>query len=163
MESLSVSETAERLGVSVGLVYTLCAKKRIRGERHGLGRGTIKIPEDALEEYGRAVTESSAEGRFCRSSAEAQAQAPLARLAAPRTWSARCPQWTYCRAIVAVSATLGVLALRLAQGPLTFGGTRPSRCSRARPIAWRTRLKRQLTAEPFRGPPSALRSSGPDG
>lgn len=56
MKSLSVREAAEQLDVSVGLVYTLCAKKRIRHERHGLGRGTIKIPEDALEEYRRGAT-----------------------------------------------------------------------------------------------------------
>ena len=46
---LSVRETADRLGVSTALVYALCARKRIRHERHGLGRGTIKITEEALE------------------------------------------------------------------------------------------------------------------
>ena len=53
---LSVRETAERLGISPALVYGLCARKRIRHERHGLGRGTIRIPEDALEEYRKGVT-----------------------------------------------------------------------------------------------------------
>ncbi len=48
---LSVKQAAERLGVSPALVYALCAKNRIRHERHGLGRGTIRIPEDALNEY----------------------------------------------------------------------------------------------------------------
>jgi excisionase family DNA binding protein len=56
MKLLSVREAAERLGVSPALVYGLCARKRIRHERHGLGRGVIKIPEDALEEYQRSVT-----------------------------------------------------------------------------------------------------------
>jgi len=42
---LSVREAADRLGVSTALVYALCARKRIRHERHGLGRGTIKITE----------------------------------------------------------------------------------------------------------------------
>lgn len=44
------------LGVSAGTVYTLCSKRKLRHERHGLGRGRIKIPEDALAEYRRAVT-----------------------------------------------------------------------------------------------------------
>ena len=48
---LSVREAAKRLGISPALVYGLCARKRIRHERYGLGRGTIKIPEDALDEY----------------------------------------------------------------------------------------------------------------
>ncbi len=53
---LSVREAADRLGVSTALVYALCARKRIRHERHGLGRGTIKITEDALKEYRQTVT-----------------------------------------------------------------------------------------------------------
>jgi hypothetical protein len=31
-------------------------RKMIRHERHGLGRGTIRIPQDALDEYRRGVT-----------------------------------------------------------------------------------------------------------
>ena len=52
-----VKEAADRLHVSVALVYALCAAKKLRHERHGLGRGVIRIPEDALDEYrkGRAV------------------------------------------------------------------------------------------------------------
>ena len=53
---LSVSETAERLGISKALVYALCSRKKMRHERHGLGRGTIKIPEDAMEDYRKSVT-----------------------------------------------------------------------------------------------------------
>jgi excisionase family DNA binding protein len=56
MKGLSVREAAEGLGVSVQLVYGLCAQKKIRHERHGLGRGKIVIPVDALEEYRRSVT-----------------------------------------------------------------------------------------------------------
>jgi excisionase family DNA binding protein len=56
MKLLSVREAADALGVSQNLIYALCAKKQIRHERHGLGRGTIRIPEDALEEYRRGVT-----------------------------------------------------------------------------------------------------------
>jgi excisionase family DNA binding protein len=53
---LTVRQAAEELRVSPQLVYTLCARKRIRHLRHGLGRGTIRIPEDALEEYRRSAT-----------------------------------------------------------------------------------------------------------
>ena len=53
---LSVKQAAAHLGVSAALVYSLCASKCIRHERHGLGRGTIRIPEDALEEYRRGKT-----------------------------------------------------------------------------------------------------------
>jgi excisionase family DNA binding protein len=47
---LSVKQAAERLGVSAKLVYALCARGKIAHERHGLGRGTIRITEEALEE-----------------------------------------------------------------------------------------------------------------
>jgi excisionase family DNA binding protein len=56
MKMFSVEEAAKELGVSRGLVYGLCQRKKIRHERHGLGRGSIRIPEDALEEYRRRVT-----------------------------------------------------------------------------------------------------------
>lgn len=51
---LSVQEAADRLGVSAALIYALCAKRRIRHERHGVGRGVIRIPEEALDEYREA-------------------------------------------------------------------------------------------------------------
>lgn len=56
MKTFSVAEAAKELGVSPGTVYSLCASRKIRHERIGLGRGTIRIPEDALEEYRRSVT-----------------------------------------------------------------------------------------------------------
>ena len=56
MKLLTVREAAERLGISPGLVYGLCARKRLRHERYGLGRGVIKIPEDAIDEFRRSVT-----------------------------------------------------------------------------------------------------------
>ena len=59
MRLLSVRETANLLGVSVALVYGLCTRRKIRHERHGLGRGTIRIPEDALDEYRKRVTVGS--------------------------------------------------------------------------------------------------------
>jgi excisionase family DNA binding protein len=56
MKRFSVAEAAKELGVSAGTVYGLCSRRRLRHERHGLGRGRIKIPEDALEEYRQSVT-----------------------------------------------------------------------------------------------------------
>jgi excisionase family DNA binding protein len=56
MKLLSVGEAAAALGVSVNLVYGLCAARKIRHERHGLGRGRIKIPEDAIVEYRKQQT-----------------------------------------------------------------------------------------------------------
>jgi excisionase family DNA binding protein len=57
---LTVKQAAEKLGVSVSLIYGLCAAKKLRHARHGLGRGTIRIPEDAIEEYHQSVTVSAA-------------------------------------------------------------------------------------------------------
>lgn len=53
---LMVKEVATILGISPALVYGLCAAKKIRHERHGLKRGAIRIPEDALDEYRRRCT-----------------------------------------------------------------------------------------------------------
>lgn len=53
---LTVKQAAEKLGISRSLVFSLCARKKIRHERHGLGRGTIRIPEDAVDEYRCRVT-----------------------------------------------------------------------------------------------------------
>ena len=53
---LSVAEVAELLDVSAATVYGLCSRRKLRHERHGLGRGTIRIPRDAVEEYRRGVT-----------------------------------------------------------------------------------------------------------
>jgi excisionase family DNA binding protein len=51
----SVKQAAEQLGVSAKLVYSLCAGGKIVHERHGLGRGTIRIAEEALEKYRRSA------------------------------------------------------------------------------------------------------------
>jgi excisionase family DNA binding protein len=56
MKLLSAKEASSLLSISVGLVYGLIAARKIRHERHGLGRGRILIPEDALEEYRRRCT-----------------------------------------------------------------------------------------------------------
>ncbi len=53
---LSVAEAAKLLGVKPGLVYGLCASRRLRFCKIGVGRGVIRIPEDALDEYVRSVT-----------------------------------------------------------------------------------------------------------
>jgi excisionase family DNA binding protein len=53
---LTVKQAAKKLGISPATVYGLCSARRLRHERHGLGRGSIRIPEDALEEYRRSVT-----------------------------------------------------------------------------------------------------------
>jgi excisionase family DNA binding protein len=70
---LSVKQAADRLGVSTNLVYALCARGKIAHERYGLGRGTIRIAEEALEEYRRSVTVGTAQ-------AAAPPPAPISKL-----------------------------------------------------------------------------------
>src|SRR5262245_58468247 len=48
---LTVKQAAEELGVRDKLVYSLCAAGKIVHERYGLGRGTIRISQQALEEF----------------------------------------------------------------------------------------------------------------
>lgn len=48
---LTVKRVAEILNVSQGLVYALCAQGMLEHQRYGLGRGTIRIPDDALAKY----------------------------------------------------------------------------------------------------------------
>ena len=52
-KQLAVKEAAECLGVSDKLVYAALRPGKIVHERYGLGRGTIRIAEEALEEYRR--------------------------------------------------------------------------------------------------------------
>jgi excisionase family DNA binding protein len=59
---LTVKQAAGRMGVSPSLVYALCGRRLIRHERHGLRRGKIVIPEDAVEEYCRRRTVEAGEG-----------------------------------------------------------------------------------------------------
>lgn len=56
MKLLTIREAAEELRLSANTVYALCQAKKLRHERHGLGRGKILVPIDALEEYRRSVT-----------------------------------------------------------------------------------------------------------
>lgn len=48
---LTVKEASERLRISPSLLYALCARKQVDHCRCGLGRGTIRISEKALEAY----------------------------------------------------------------------------------------------------------------
>ncbi len=54
---MTVKEAAERLEISVSLVYGLLTAGRLRGTRHGLGRGTWRISEQQLAEYLEAAAE----------------------------------------------------------------------------------------------------------
>jgi excisionase family DNA binding protein len=56
MKLLTVAEAADTFHVSVGTVRALCKTRKLRHERPGLGRGVIRIPEDAIEEYRKSVT-----------------------------------------------------------------------------------------------------------
>ena len=55
-KNYSVTEAAKELGLSAATIYGLCNQRKLRHERHGLGRGTIRIPEDAIQEYRKSVT-----------------------------------------------------------------------------------------------------------
>lgn len=48
---LTVKEAAPRLRLSPPSVYALCAARRLRHQRVGVGRGKILIPADAIAEY----------------------------------------------------------------------------------------------------------------
>ncbi|MBI1213772.1 MAG: helix-turn-helix domain-containing protein [Alphaproteobacteria bacterium] len=48
---LTVKQAAEALGVSTGLIYAMVSARKIDHIRVGLGRGIIRIPEEAIEEY----------------------------------------------------------------------------------------------------------------
>jgi excisionase family DNA binding protein len=52
---LRVRDVAERLEVSLSLVYVLIASGKLRCTRHGAGRGTVRISEEQLAEYLAAV------------------------------------------------------------------------------------------------------------
>lgn len=59
---MTVKQAAKELGISQSLVYGLLAAGKIRHERHGLGRGTIRIPQEALDEYRKLSTVSGTVG-----------------------------------------------------------------------------------------------------
>jgi excisionase family DNA binding protein len=51
MPLLTVRQAAEQLGVSQSLVYGLISSRQLRHCRIGNGRGTLRIPVDAIGEY----------------------------------------------------------------------------------------------------------------
>lgn len=57
----TVRQVAELLGVSASTVYALVAARKLRHERIGLGRGAIRIPRDAVDEYRKSRTVGVAE------------------------------------------------------------------------------------------------------
>lgn len=60
---LTVTQTAERLGISPSLVYSLISGRKLRFCRVGNGRGRIRIPEDAIGEYLARCTFEAGEDR----------------------------------------------------------------------------------------------------
>lgn len=48
---LTVQQAAARLSVSPALVYSLISGRKLRFVRVGNGRGRIRIPDEAIEEY----------------------------------------------------------------------------------------------------------------
>jgi excisionase family DNA binding protein len=57
---LTVKRAAEILNVSQGLIYALCAQGKLEHERYGLGRGTIRIREEALAQFQNHAKRASA-------------------------------------------------------------------------------------------------------
>src|SRR5262245_11071121 len=53
---LTINEVADALHVSEATVRALVSRRMIRHERIGTGRGSIRIPEDAVEEYRQSRT-----------------------------------------------------------------------------------------------------------
>lgn len=51
MSLLTIKQAAERLNLCQASVYELCAKRRLRHVRLGVGRGAIRIPEESLAAY----------------------------------------------------------------------------------------------------------------
>ena len=63
---LTVKQTSQRLGVSTGCIYQLVASGKLDSIRVGVGRGTIRISEAALNS-------------FVESSAKPKTRAPRAK------------------------------------------------------------------------------------
>ena len=49
--AIVAAKAADRLGISSKLIYCLCAARKLRHERFGLGRGCIRIAEEALQAF----------------------------------------------------------------------------------------------------------------
>jgi excisionase family DNA binding protein len=63
---LTVKEAAEALRVSEATVRALVGRKLLRHERVGVGRGRIRIPVDAIEEYRKNRTVAAVGGEGTR-------------------------------------------------------------------------------------------------
>ena len=48
---VTVRDAAKRLEISQSLVYSLISSGKLRFMRVGHGRGRLRIPEDAIDEY----------------------------------------------------------------------------------------------------------------
>ena len=51
MKPLTVKQVAERLGVSVSQVYSLCASGKLLHHRFSTGRGAIRVTEEQLAAF----------------------------------------------------------------------------------------------------------------
>lgn len=51
MKPLTIKEAAAELRCSAATVYALCAARKLRHQRVGVGRGKILVPPDAIDEY----------------------------------------------------------------------------------------------------------------
>lgn len=58
---LTVRETAAHLRISSATVYALCAARKLRHQRVGMGRGRLLIPFDSVTEYLAKGTVASTE------------------------------------------------------------------------------------------------------
>ena len=56
MNYLTVKQVAERLAVAQTTVYLLCSESKIDHIRVGIGRGAIRISEEAVEAFIRGAT-----------------------------------------------------------------------------------------------------------
>ena len=56
MNYLTVKQVAERLAVAQTTVYLLCSESRIDHIRVGVGRGAIRISEEALDAFIKEAT-----------------------------------------------------------------------------------------------------------
>jgi excisionase family DNA binding protein len=55
-KNYTVTEAAERLSISGQSVYQLCSRKKLRHLRLGVGRGCVRIPASALDEFIKGAT-----------------------------------------------------------------------------------------------------------
>src|SRR5262245_59379881 len=71
-KNYTVRQVAGLLSISEQSVYQLCSQKKVRHLRLGIGRGTLRIPASALDEF---IAQSTV-----RADAPAEPKAPPAKL-----------------------------------------------------------------------------------